>query len=69
MSPSINLAEMAVNVDVDSVGKVERQTKDCNILLSNFNQEQNYNKKTKCIWNNFPHLTSLRMRTTWLNAT
>ena len=51
MSPSINLAEVAVNVDVDSVGKVDRQTKDislCNILLSNFNQEQNYNKKTKC---------------------
>ena len=39
MSPSMNFAEIAVTVDVDSVGKVERQTKDiamCAILLSNF---------------------------------
>ena len=39
MSPSINLTEIAVNVDVDSVGKVELQTKGiamCTILFSNF---------------------------------
>ena len=39
MSLSMNLAEISVNVDVNSVGKVQRQTKNialCAILLSNF---------------------------------
>ena len=39
MSPSMNLTEIAVNVGVDSVGKVERQIKGMamySILFSNF---------------------------------
>ena len=71
MLPLMNLTEIAVIVNVDSVGKVEWQTKGmamCAILFSTFpceikvqsNQQWSYTteKLNLWLWQNFPHLIS-----------